>query len=216
MIINPSVSTLLSKSLPELPTMSREKMLLPSLDELARGQKMKHWNETPEYSLPILPASFSTCGACVPSLDREPLIPTWGSLSFLGDEALPFVFNSFDDDEDDDLDEVPDEDDEDIYKEVETYEDFDDDFDEDFEDEFDEDYEDIDKIDEEEIEQEIGDEPAIPTEEEFGDIGGKITFIPDGAELGLSEEILIVEDDIEEVDGDFVDFEDEDEEFSDF
>lgn len=110
------------------------------------------------------------------------------------------ITDSFDDDDDDDdMDDVPDDDDEDIYEEVEAFEDFDDDFDEDFEDEFDEDYEDLAKIDDEDLEDELDDDTnGTPAryEEEFGDIDGQTRFIPDGAEMELSEEILLGDDDL--------------------
>ncbi|MDO4629939.1 MAG: hypothetical protein Q4C70_12220, partial [Planctomycetia bacterium] len=70
---------------------------------------------------------------------------------------------------------------------------------EDFEDEFDEDYEDLAKIDDEDLEDELDDDTnGTPAryEEEFGDIDGQTRFIPDGAEMELSEEILLGDDDL--------------------
>ncbi|MDO4575825.1 MAG: hypothetical protein Q4D98_11490 [Planctomycetia bacterium] len=153
--------------------------------------------------------SWDAQAAVIPGLGTYPTKETYP----------PIVTDSYDDEDedvdDDDLDEddIPDDD---VFEDEDTYEDFDDDFDEDFEDEFDEDYEDLDKIDDDE-EEEVGDEPAY--EEEFGDVDGETKFIPEGGELGLSEEILLPEDDIEEVvpTPEFDEFDDDaDEGFEDF
>ena len=55
-------------------------------------------------------------------------------------------------------------------------------------------------------------------EEEFGDVDIRTKFIQDGAEMGLNEEVLMSEDDLEESDtSDFDDFEDDDaEEFNEY
>ncbi len=147
--------------------------------------------------------------------------PVFGDGFSLNDLPPAVITNSYDDDDDDDdMDDVPDEEDDDIYEEVEQFEDFDDEFDEDFEDEFDEDYEDLARIDDEEIEGEDDDVSGISPryEEEFGDVDIRTKFIPDGAEMGLNEEVLISEDDLEESDtSDFDDFEDDDaEEFNEY
>lgn len=158
-------------------------------------------------------------GTTRPSLNSYSTI--FGNGSSMSDLPPVVVMNSYDDEDDDDeMEDVPDEEDDDIYEEVEQFDDFDDEFDEDFEDEFDEDYEDLAKIDDEDIE---GDDDDVGNtspryEEEFDDIDGRTKFIPDGAAMGLNEEVLINDDDIDESDtSDFDDFEDDDpEEFNEF
>ncbi len=116
----------------------------------------------------------------------------WDSESgFTVRDLPPFVVtNSYDDEEDDEgMDDLSDGDDEDIYEEVESYADFDDDFDEDFEDEFDEDYEDLARIDDEDGD---GDEDELGTtstryEEEFGDVDSQTKFLPDNEETIIDE-----------------------------
>lgn len=174
---------------------------------------------SPESPMPLPGVDAPSQPVYLPEAEDSPeVVPAFG----VPWEPTPFVItNSFDDDdEDSDLDEVQPEDDEDVYEEVETFEDFDDDFDEDFEDEFDEDYEDLDKLDDDEaIEREIAAEDAEAGrfEEDFGDVDGRAHFIPDGT---LSEEILLPEEELSDVvpDADFSEFDDEEEEeeFNDF
>ncbi len=137
----------------------------------------------------------------------------FGCSSFMNDRPPVVINNSYDDEDDEDeIDDVPDEEDDDVYEEVEQFDDFDDEFDEDFEDEFDEDYEDLARIDDEDLEGDDDDagNTSPRYEEEFDDIDVRTKFIPDGAAIGLNEEVLISEDDIDESDtSDFDDFEDD-------
>lgn len=176
--------------------------------------------------LPNTPANPILPEDGIPTLTPE----YWGVASSVTDVPSVVITNSYDDedkneDDDDDLDETVDDDD-DVYEEVESFEDFDDEFDEDFEDEFDEDYEDLDKIDDEdldaEIEEENGGDSNAPVryEEEFDDVDGQTKFIPDNPELGLPAEV-IMPDELEETEDtttDFDEFDDDenDEEFNEF
>ncbi|MBR0193061.1 MAG: hypothetical protein IJQ31_13460 [Thermoguttaceae bacterium] len=147
---------------------------------------------------------------------------TSGNVLTLTDMPPLIVTNSYDDDndkdndndnDDDNIEDIPDEEDDDVFEEVETFEDFDDDFDEDFEDEFDEDYEELARIDDEDIEDEDEDSASTPSryEEEFGDVDGQIKFIPDGGDMPLNEEVLMIEDDLDDSDAsDFDDYTDDD------
>ena len=91
-------------------------------------------------------------------------------------------------------------------------EDFDDDFDEDFEDEFDEDYEDMDKFDDDDEELAEEEEEVLPEDEDFDDVDGDTTFLPEGTDLKIAD--IATEDEIEEDDPEavFEDFEEEDDE----
>ena len=116
----------------------------------------------------------------------------WGGGLGLAVRDLPqfVITNSYDDDEDDEgMDDLSDGDDEDIYEEVESYADFDDDFDDDFEDEFDEDYEDLARVDDEDGDGEDDELGTTSTryEEEFGDVDSQTKFLPDNEETIIDE-----------------------------
>lgn len=127
--------------------------------------------------------------------------------AYLGGE-VPRMRASYDldDDElDDPADDFPLENDE-------PGDDFDDDFDEDFEDEYDEDYEDMNRIDDDE---EVEEEADAEEEDEFADVDGSTTFIPEGEDIVLAD--IVTEDEIEEENPeDIFSLEEEEEEFDDF